>query len=112
MTSPSLKAMFAAALLVAATGEAAAAPFALNPAAAGLNGAAFTADTMALGDFAAIRFGADGLSFADAGVMPILGFSLDGRAVDAPGFLAPGGAGWGAYIRYGGSGTQALSPQG
>ena len=79
-----------------------------NPAAGGFGGGGFTADTLVLQDNAQITFGDGGLSFADAGLMPVVGFTDGGSAVAAPGY----GAGWGLYVQYSGSGTQAYAPEG
>lgn len=99
-------------LLTRVVQPAAAEPFTFTPKAAGLNGGAFIADTFVLSDNAQITFGNDGTTFMDAGYLPVIGFQLNGRDVAAPGFLSPDGNGWGAYIRYSGSGTQVVSPAG
>lgn len=89
--------------------------FTLNPASVGLNGTSVTADTLVLSDYAQISFTPTGpttATFMDAGYLPVIGFLLNGQVVAPSGYLAPGGSGWGAYIRYVGTGSQILSPQG
>ena len=98
-----------------ATPPALADTFTLNPNAVGLNGTNVTADTLVLSDYAQISFiptGPTTAMFMDAGYLPVIGFQLNGQAVAPAGYLAPDGSGWGAYIRYAGTGTQVLSPQG
>ena len=75
-------------------------------------GSAFAADTLLLGDYAQIVTGSGGLTFTDTGYLPIEGFALNGKPVAAAGFNDPSGNGWGAFIRYTGTGTQTLSPYG
>ena len=107
-------AIFAFAALIAAT-PALADTFTLNPKAVGLNGIEVTADTLVLGDYAQISFipiDKTTATFVDAGYLPVLGFRLNGQAVTSFGYLAVDGSGWGAYIRYFGTGTQTLSTQG
>ena len=108
--------VLAAFALLATAGPAQAADaFTWRPQALGLNGGSFVADTLALGDIARITFGAGGaggVAFVDRGFMPVLGFTLEGEPVRTPGFNAPLGAGWGAYIDYIARGTQVFSPAG
>ena len=107
--------LLAAVVSLAVTGPAQAADaFTWRPQALGLNGAGFVADTLVLGDYARITFGFDGrdTTFLDRGFMPVLGFTLQGEPVQAGGFNAPLGAGWGAYIDYVARGTQTFSPEG
>jgi hypothetical protein len=102
-----------AALLAAA--PALADTFTLNPSAVGLDGTKVTADTLVLSDYAQISLTPTGpttATFLDAGYLPVIGFRLNGQAVLPSGYLATDGSGWGAYIRYSGTGTQIVSPQG
>ncbi len=106
---------FLALTALIATATARADTFTLNPGSVGLDGTSVTADTLVLSDYAQISFAPTGpttAAFVDAGYLPVIGFRLNGQAVAAPGYLAPDGSGWGAYIRYVGTGTQAFSPQG
>ena len=99
----------ALALLLSSTVLAAAEPFIFSPEAVGLNGTEFTADTLVLSDFAQITFSNGGTSFVDSGILPIIGFTLNGAAVAPPGYGAVDG--WGAFVRYVGNGTQTyLAP--
>ncbi|MGI4952687.1 MAG: hypothetical protein ACRYGM_12880, partial [Janthinobacterium lividum] len=89
--------------------------FTLNPGPVGLNGTSVTADTLVLSDYAQISFAPTGPAtamFVDAGYLPVIGFRLNGQAVASSGYLAADGSGWGLYIRYAGTGSQTLSPQG
>jgi hypothetical protein len=107
-------ATFAFAALIAVA-PALADTFTLNPNAVKLEGTKVTADTLVLSDYAQIRFTPTGpttATFMDAGYLPVLGFQLNGQVVKPSGYLAADGSGWGAYIRYVGTGTQTLSPQG
>lgn len=107
-------AIFAFAALIAAA-PALADTFTLNPNAVKLDGTKVTADTFVLSDYAQISFTPTGpttATFIDAGYLPVLGFRLNGQAVTSSGYFATDGSGWGAYIRYVGTGTQTLSPQG
>ena len=111
MRAPHLCVVAAAALL-AATSAGSAEPFTLDPHAVGLDGGKFTADSMVLSDYAQIKFANFGTTFVDTGFLPILGFSLAGLPVAAPGYAAANGSGWGAYIQYVGTGTESYSPTG
>jgi hypothetical protein len=88
--------------------------FTWNPHPVGLAGDKFTADTMLLGDYAQIVFKPTSepgvATFTDVGIMPILGFTLNGQPVAPPGYLDPHG--WGAYISYSATGVQTFSPEG
>ncbi len=98
-----------------ATTPALADTFTLNPGSVGLDGASVTADTLVLSDDALISFTPTGpttATFTDTGYLPVIGFQLNGQAVAPSGYLAPDGSGWGAYIRYAGTGTESFSPQG
>ena len=114
-SAPSIAFAAAAGVCLCAAAPALADPFTLNPGAVGLNGAKVTADTLVLSDYAQIRFTPTSpttAAFVDIGYLPVIGFRLNGQAVTPPGFLAADGSGWGAYIRYAGTGSQTLSPQG
>lgn len=107
-------AFFALAALVA-TAPALADTFTLNPGSVGLDGTSVTTDTLVLSDYAQISFTPTGpttATFMDVGYLPVIGFQLNGQAVAPAGYLAQDGSGWGAYIRYVGTGTQTLSPAG
>ena len=99
-------------LLVGAAGPAVAGPFTFTPGAVGLNGGTFAADTLVVSDDAQITFGNNGTTFVDTGYLAVTGFRLNGQNVAAPGFQSADGSGWGAYIRYSGTGTQVASPGG
>ncbi len=106
---------FSALAALIATAPALADTFTLNPNAVGLHGTNVTADMLVLSDYAQISFTPTSpttATFTDAGYLPVIGFRLNGQAVAPSGYLAPDGSGWGAYIRYVGTGTQTLSPQG
>lgn len=99
--------------LLATAGVALASPVVTwNPRALGLNGASLAADALLLGDYAQVVTSGGGLAFTDTGYLPVEGFSVAGHAVTPAGFNDPSGHGWGAYVRYTGSGTQTLSPYG
>ena len=102
----------AAVLLVLGSTARATETFSLAEPAAQLDGAAVTADTLLLGDYAQIVTSNGGTTFTDTGYLPVEGFSLAGQAVTPAGFNAPNGTGWGAYVQYTGSGTQTLMPGG
>ncbi len=108
MTSQPRISALSALLLLGAAVPALADPFTLDPEAAKLDGAKFTADTFVLSDYAQIRFGNNGTTFVDTGYLPVIGFRLNDQAVSPAGY----GSGWGAYISYTGTGTQVVSPQG
>ena len=111
LKSTALSAM--AALLI--TAPALADTFTWNPNAVKLDGTKFTADTLVLSDYAQIKFAPTSpttATFVDTGYLPVIGFRLNGQAVTPSGYLASDGSGWGAYIRYTGTGIQVLSPQG
>ena len=97
-------------LLLGNTILATAEPFTFGPKAVGLNGTEFTADTLELNDIAQITFSNGGASFLDLGVLPIVGFTLNGAAVAPPGFGTADG--WGAFVRYVGTGTQTYLASG
>ena len=99
-------------ILLGLAGSGSAAPFTLNPQAAGLHGGVTTADTWTLSDYAQVTFSSDGTTFVDTGILPIIGFSLNGAPVASPGYAAPDGTGWGAYIRYSGTGTESYTAAG
>ena len=106
---------FSALAALIATAPALADTFTLNPGSVGLDGTSVTADTLVLSDYAQISFTPTGpttATFLDAGYLPVIGFELNGQAVAPSGYLASDGSGWGAYIRYVGTGTQTLSAQG
>ncbi len=103
---------FAFAIWLGAANFAVAEPFTWNPAAVNLNGSPITSDTLVLSDFSQISFVNGGTSFVDTGLLPVIGFSLNGQAVSSPEYLAPDGTGWGAFVRYNGTGTQSFSPEG
>ena len=92
-------AIIPALLMLGVFWPAAAEPFTFMPTAVGLNGGAFTADTLVLSDNAQITFGDGGTTFVDTGYLPVVGFRLDGQDVTAPGLLSPDGGGWGASGR-------------
>ena len=95
----------ALALLLGMTGFAAADPFTWRPGAVALNGANVTADTLVLSDFAQITFSNGGTSFVDRGILPIVGFRLNGQAIAPYGYGQQNGRG--AFVRYTGTGTQS-----
>jgi len=84
--------------------------FTWNPQAAGLSGEAFTADTIHFADYDSLVLAPDSGTFAEAGYLPVTGFSLAGQPVEPVGLNDPGGAGWGAYLRIEGTGTLSLPP--
>lgn len=103
----------AAAVLVATAGTTRAAEiFTWDPRAVGLNGAAFTADTIQFADYDLIVQAPGGETFTEAGYLPIRGVSLAGQAVTPAGLDDPSGAGWGAYMRLTGTGTAVVTPYG
>src|SRR5436305_4428131 len=63
--------------------------FTLNPAAAGMNGAAFTADNANLSEFAAVNI--SGNAFTETGFLPITNFLLGGNIFTPTGLNAAGG---------------------
>ena len=93
------------ALLLGSTALASAEPFTWNPKAVKLDVTKFTADTLVLSDFAQITFSEGGTRFVDRGILPVIGFRLNGQTVSPSGYGTAGG--WGAYIQYVGTGTQS-----
>lgn len=120
MTYRLILAAIAALGCVAASAAANAAPtlsttFDWNPKPLHLNGSKVTADSFSVSDYGQIVVtptSATSGTFVESGYLPVLGFSLDGSAVNAGSFNDPSGNGWGAFIKYSASGTQALTPYG
>jgi hypothetical protein len=112
MTSPSRLWMISAIALLGLAKPGDAEPFTLDPQAVGLHGASVTGDVLVLSDYAQINFSNNGTAFVDTGILPIIGFTLDGAPVTAPGHAAPDGTGWGAYVQYVGTGTEAYTAAG
>ncbi len=104
--------MIAAVSLLGLARPSAAEPFTLNPQALGLNGASVTESALVLSDYAQISFSNNGTTFVDTGILPILGFTLNGAPVTAPGYAASDGTGWGAYAQYVGTGTESYTAAG
>jgi hypothetical protein len=78
--------------------------FTLDPAAAGLTGAAFTADNIILSDFATVAFtpnGTGGLNFTDNGVLAVSAFQL-GSSTVSTGLNTT----FGLYFQFTGTGSQ------
>jgi hypothetical protein len=79
--------------------------FTLDPAAAGLTGAAFTADNIILSDFATVAFtpnGTGGQNFTDNGILAVSGFQLGSSPVTVSGLNTT----FGLYLQFTGTGTQ------
>ena len=74
-----------------------------------LDGSKFTADTVRLSDFGQIVVNPATGVFTEAGYLPVLGFALNGQAISPSGFDDPSGDGWGAFVRYQATGTQAVT---
>lgn len=109
MAYVSIRTGLALTLLLGSTVPVTAEPFIFDPRAVRLNGTEFTADTLVLSDFAQITFSDGGTRFVDLGILPIIGFTLNGVAVAPPGYRTADG--WGAFVRYLGTGTQSyLAP--
>lgn len=83
-----------------------------NPQGVGLQGGAFTANSMQLSDFGQIMLNPLTGEFSETGYLPILGFSLNGHPVNPSGFNAAAGDGWGAYLFYEATGVQSLTANG
>ncbi len=83
-----------------------------NPRPLQLDGSKFTADTIRLSDYGQIVVAPATGAFSEAGYLPVLGFSLGGQAISPGGFNDPSGNGWGAYVKYQGTGTQTVTPGG
>lgn len=90
------------ALAAGAYSAASAAPitFTWDPAGAGLNGAAVTADNINLGDYSAITINNSTHTFTETGYLPVNGFSLGGTGVTASGL----GSTYGLYFGFNASG--------
>ena len=89
--------------------------FTLNPAAAGLNGAQFSADNIVVSDFSTITFtsGSAGTArnFTDVGFLPVSSFQSNGAFTSTPGLNTNGG--YGLYFQFAGVGSQnAPNPDG
>lgn len=92
---------------------AAAETFVWVPEAAGLDGEAFVADAVHFADYDVVVQAPDGtITRAEAGYLPITGFSLAGQPVAPGGLNDPDGTGWGAYMRVTGTGRATVSPDG
>lgn len=104
--------IIAAVALLGSVRPSSAEPFTLNPQAVGLHGVSITEGALVLSDYAQISFSNNGTTFVDTGILPILGFTLDGAPVTSPGYAAPDGTGWGAYVQYVGTGAEAYAAAG
>lgn len=109
---PLMVVAFGIAAPAALAGPISTARFDWNPRAVGLDGAKLRADTIRLSDYGRIMIDPLTGAFSEVGLLPILGFELDGQAVNAKGYRDPAGDGWGAYVAYESVGTQAVTPGG
>ena len=111
MTDVLIRTGLALTMLLGTTTLAASEPFTWNPKAVKLDGTKLTADTLILGDYAQIKFtftDPTGINatFVDVGILPIVDFMLNGRTVKPAEYNMADG--WGAYVRYTGTGTQTF----
>jgi len=96
---PALRHTLIAVALAAAYSSASALPsFTLNPAAAGLNGTAFTADNILISDFSGVTF-TSATNFVDNGFLQITSFQLGGSTFTPTGLNA-GAGGYGLWFRF------------
>jgi hypothetical protein len=109
-------AVMAVALSIGGAVGASAAPlpsFTLDPAAAGLDGSSFTANSITTTDFATVNYtgpaSGGGVGFNESGFLPIVSFQNGGTTVFPSGF----GSGYNLYFQFTAAGTQssaAVSP--
>ncbi len=101
--------------LISVAGKAGTIPtptFDWNPRPLHLDGSKFTADMVQLSDFGQIVVNPATGAFTEAGYLPVLGFALNGHAISPSRFDDPSGDGWGAFVRYQATGTQAVTSSG
>ncbi|WP_077033109.1 flocculation-associated PEP-CTERM protein PepA [Pelomonas sp. KK5] len=87
-------------LALSAGASAALTTFTLDPVAAGLSGAAFTADNLLISDYATVTNGVGG-SFTETGFLSITGAQLNNQNLTVPGLNSS----YGLYIAFTGTGT-------
>lgn len=109
---PALAAIGSLAAFAAQAGHTPTATFDWNPRPLHLHGGKVTADSVQLADFGQIVINPQTGAFSEAGYLPVLGFALGGKPVKPDGFNAASDDGWGAYVQYHATGTQAPTPDG
>jgi len=101
---PALRRTLVALALAAAYSSSWALPsFTLNPGAAGLNGATFTADNILTSDFSGVTF-SDPTHFTDNGFLQITSFQLGGSTFTPGGLNASDGSGYGLWFHFAATG--------